>query len=335
MKKKYFIQAIGLALMMSMAACGDDDNNGDNGGNGGNGGNGEEPTPPDTEINAQVSSWADRYSTTTYQYNDQGALTSGSTQYAGYNKEFTIQGNPLSIQINETEEYGEGNKSTTKTSCTNIRTNDQGFMTAADVRAEFTDVYEGNTESGSISGKIACTYDSDGQITEYKLTVGTFYTDSYIFSWQDGRLMKVTNNYEDEESSLTESYTFDYGTGAVENSGIYLGCLQRDEMPDCLFYGGYLGKTTRLVPTACTYNYAEIYEGEEYTDSYSEQLTVQTDSNGRITLISSDYDYSDNACAFAYDGQTAQWPGTKAATGFGAAKKKASLLKRLAAQHRD
>ena len=144
---KWFSLALCLTAGFSLSACSDDDD-----GNGGGSGVTAQQMPKvaDAGIQFPVTQYSNYYSDMeTYTYSD-GRMTGVSNSDGD---RYSITSNPLVLEI--TDSYG---ASYDVTKLHNIRVNDMGFITYAEMSYSEFDEYTGNYE---ISGSFSFEYDAE------------------------------------------------------------------------------------------------------------------------------------------------------------------------------
>ena len=328
--------------LVAFTACGDDDDeNGNNeenvvnGGNGdgtsdtggGTGGSGNLPTlsgvgitDPVTQIRHDMS--GGRSEVSTFNYAD-GRMTGGSSMVDDF--DFTFTYSPFQITATDADGYSE--------TYTNIQTNAYGSITYADVVVD--DEY-----AEGINISIRATYDENNQLltfTECEMETyeGVEYRDegTLTYTWENGNVVKRVLNdvsYENGElvwSDESESFTFDYGSTPVSNSGIYV--YNMIPYTEFMMYAGCLGKPTKDIPVAVT---------EADGRDYSRYTSVDKDGKGRITALhmESSY-YGTSTMYFGYADSPINVASTQAQVKKHTAKqpRRTRLIERMKARQQD
>lgn len=311
--------------LVAFTACGDDDD--ENGGNGGAGGSGSLPTlsgvgitDPVTQIRHDMS--GGRSEVSTFNYAD-GRMTGGSSMVDDF--DFTFTYSPFQITATDADGYSE--------TYTNIQTNAYGSITYADVVVD--DEY-----AEGINISIRATYDENNQLltfTECEMETyeGVEYRDegTLTYTWENGNVVKRVLNdvsYENGElvwSDESESFTFDYGSTPVSNSGIYV--YNMIPYTEFMMYAGCLGKPTKDIPVAVT---------EADGRDYSRYTSVDKDGKGRITALhmESSY-YGTSTMYFGYADSPINVASTQAQVKKHTAKqpRRTRLIERMKARQQD
>ena len=311
--------------LVAFTACGDDDD--ENGGNGGAGGSGNLPTlsgvgitDPVTQIRHDMS--GGRSEVSTFNYAD-GRMTGGSSMVDDF--DFTFTYSPFQITATDADGYSE--------TYTNIQTNAYGSITYADVVVD--DEY-----AEGINISIRATYDENNQLltfTECEMETyeGVEYRDegTLTYTWENGNVVKRVLNdvsYENGElvwSDESESFTFDYGSTPVSNSGIYV--YNMIPYTEFMMYAGCLGKPTKDIPVAVT---------EADGRDYSRYTSVDKDGKGRITALhmESSY-YGTSTMYFGYADSPINVASTQAQVKKHTAKqpRRTRLIERMKARQQD
>lgn len=212
-------------------------------------------------------------------YYENGKLTHGVTDY---DSQFAITWNPLSIHVayeGENEDYVEN--------YTNMRVNQDGYVTSADYEA--TDTYQG--ETWHTHATFSAQYTLDGHIAEKNAEMNDEEsTDTYniSYTWEDNNLthIRIEEQYTEigygtEHSIETYEYTYDADDSRFKNSGIYLYEMWYATY-DFMWYAGLLGKTTRNIPTSVTHIYE--MDGEEI-EKYTYQIVPNYNDDNAITSL--------------------------------------------------
>lgn len=269
--------------MMAFASCSDDDeNNEGNGGNDGNvSGSGTVPSVSEAGITHPVSSiWYANGFLSQFNYSD-GVLTGGyDAEYLGAN--VTINQSPLEIVAHEESNEG-GYYELFEMRYYNIQTNSRGAITRTDASWKNAYGYGDEREEINLTGSLTGEYDAEGYLTKVVTRsemneYGMVYTleNVFEFTWQDGNLMGEKIEYKmNGEISETQVYTYTYAENAPVNSGIFMPDFVLDS--DVIYYAGFWGKTTKNIPTSCSWT-------DEY-GTHTEYYTVEMDGQGRITSL--------------------------------------------------
>ena len=273
--KKIFWFAACCLLATGFTACGDDDDEN----NGGPGGTGNTLPDVTTDLGIQypvtsINGDEDAY----FQYSN-GKLTSGHTDT---DINFNISQNPLAINCSYQEAYG-----SYAMTVNNIRVNNSGFITSANINATEDD----NGEIYRVTGTANIQYDGEGHITEKKVEIKDVEsTDKYTitYSWNNGNLMRIRIDeqytepgYGTENYTEIYEYTYDEDWTKNLNTGIYLYEMWYSTF-DFMWYAGLLGKTTRNMPTGMTNIYME--DGvENYRTTYD--FTTSYNSDGSVASL--------------------------------------------------
>ena len=255
--------------LVAFTACGDDEeeNNGGDGGNGG--GSGTVPSVSEAGITHPVSSiwYADGF-LSQFNYSD-GVLTGGyDAEYLGAN--VTINQSPLEIVAHEESNEG-GYYELFEMRYYNIQTNSRGAITRTDTSWKNAYGYGDEREEINLTGSLTGEYDAEGYLTKVVTR-----SEMNEYTWQDGNLMGEKIEYKmNGEISETQVYTYTYAENAPVNSGIFMPDFVLDS--DVIYYAGFWGKTTKNIPTSCSWT-------DEY-GTHTEYYTVEMDGQGRITSL--------------------------------------------------
>lgn len=281
-------------------ACSDNDDENGNGGNGeggGNGGSSSAPSLPSMGIQHPVAyidhGWEDN---SIFNYSDGRLIGGYDTEYEA---DVTISYFPLEINLLSESDGGY----TFKMHYSNVRTNDTGNITYAEIQVE-------ESEDGwkdTNTGKVSIEYDGEGHMTCYSwdcsYSYGERQTISYTLTWMDGNMVRVSEKEVDMDEDGGEEYyscvtTYTYGEDAPVNSGIFLFDNELDS--EILFYAGLYGKTTKNIPTSVVEE-VQSSSSSSFTNSYT--YSVDKDEQGRIVAL---YKNGAEQERYGYDVQGAQ-----------------------------
>lgn len=125
------------------------------------------------------------------------------------------------------------------------------------------------------------------------------YWNENIYTWENGNLIKMQNNFEDLNEGTAGSYLFNYSYSEKSsiNSGVYFPNWYYEEY--FMLVGGFLGKTTAQVPVSVEVKNLKSGDIEKTT------ISVEYDNKGRIIK------YFENETlkrVYAYEGNKAVWP---------------------------
>ena len=304
------------AAALSFMACSDDDDEG------GVPNAGVIPSVADP-ITAIETPWGD---TEHYVYDEQGRLVSGNDNYGSLSITFS----PLAFTyVSTSDGYTER--------WDNVSTDTRGYMTRARMTYTEEDVY-------TSSGNLRLTYNADGYLSRIEGTgteAGVTYTDAYTFEYEDGKLMRVVNDFSDPEYG-NEQYTYTYtyaAAGEYPNSGIPFYESNIDMSLPFMFLGGYAGRHPSELPVACR----EAYSGEDgdETSAYAYDFRYEWtyDAQGRVaTFAETDENgYQNRAYTYHYGNEgteaNAQAAAVQRATvGTGVKKRPLSVRQRIMAK---
>lgn len=222
---------------------------------------------------------------------------------------FSFGANPFTITSKWEGEYGYD-----KEVISNIRLNQNGYITSANYLYEGSETYAGETETWKYTGTITVSYINNEYINKIIMNAkvvedgeecGTEH-DEFTFTWNEGNLITVNTKYHSEDieegiddgNSLT---TFNYSSGQL-NSGIYLSDFYEDITGPYFWYAGLLGKPSKQIPTHVSY-IDEVNDETPYTYNYNIRANYNGDATvSSITLLTEDgYEY-DNNIQFFYGG---------------------------------
>ena len=252
---KWFCAGLCFAAVFGLSACKDDDEGGDGGGAGAVAQ--QMPLVANAGIQFPVTQYSERNDMETYTYAD-GRMTGAATSRE--KSSYSITSNPL--VLTEQNFYSD----TDYRICTvrNIRVNENGFMTYAEISDYGINPYEDEWSEG---GSVTYSYDAEGHLVSES---GTYTEGSSTFNWtctytwENGNLMNMDYRGEDEEEAYHDVYTFVYGDGQWNNPGVYpvqMMDISIMEMP-LVFYSGLMGRTTKNIPTSVTVTESDVYGGE-------------------------------------------------------------------------
>lgn len=304
------------AAALSFTACSDDDEDGvvPNAG--------VIPTVTDP-ITAIESPWGD---TEHYVYDEQGRLVGGNSNYGSLSITFS----PLTFTFVSTYDgYTER--------WDNVSTDTRGYMTRARMTYTEEDGY-------TTSGNVRLTYNADGYLSRIEGTgteEGVTYTDAYTFEYEDGKLLRIVNDYSDPEYGNERCiYTYTYAAaGANPNSGIPFYEENINMSSPFIFLGGYAGRHPSELPVACT----EAYSGEDeegpFEYAYNFRYEWTYDAQGRVATSATRDEagnlYETNTYRYGNDGTEAAPQAAaaqRAAVGTGVKKRPLSVRERILAK---
>lgn len=265
------------------------------------------PSPDQPIVSNPVTGLCDRYNTKWKFYYSNGRM-SGGTDNDGDIFKFTS--NPFTITETWEDESGYD-----KEVYSNIQLNKNGYITNANFVYEGSETYAGNTETWKYTGSISISYQNDeyiskiimnAQVEENGESAGT-ENGEFTFTWNEGNLISVNSKYldtNDEEESYNEGsslITFNYNSGQLNNSGIYLSDFTGDITEHYFWYAGLLGKPSKQIPVHVS-TIEEYNNGYQYTENY----TITANYNGDATvsgliLRNEQYGYESNI-SFFYGG---------------------------------
>lgn len=229
-----------------------------------------------------------------YSYNDNGTLASfGSTS-----DPYEVSYNPFTItHINS------GNGYSDKDVFSNIGTNSGGYITSLSNKYD----YEGTEDEEHGTGKISVSYNGNGNITRMKGSGSGVYIEDgdkekysssfdYVFTWDDGKLIKAVYTFVEDGEKDVETYIYDY-TNAEKNITLqYIPnfmSIDDDDFLGALFCIGYMGKGPSLLPSGVEYTSKD----DEGTDERYYDCIYYTNNDGivqRYTGMTSGYMSYDN-----------------------------------------
>lgn len=268
-RKAYGVKGLSLALCLaagfSFSACSDDDE-----GSGGGSAAQEMPKVEDAGIQFPITQLSNGYDTESYSYSADGRMTEGRDWFGD---SYSITHNPLVLtQLEDGHVVG---------TYRNIKTNDDGFMTYAEVSYSDSEY----SDSGSITWK----YDADGHLTSESGNITNSsdgpYSWTCTYTWENGNLMNAEYREVWEGETYRETYTFAYNNSQWENPGIYPEEMIEvtGMMLPILFYSGLLGRTTQNIPTRVT---ETDYEGDRETYSNTDNaVDVDYNPDGSVKSI--------------------------------------------------
>lgn len=253
---------------------------------------------PTIDANEQITAIYDSDNDMTFHYKN-GVMTGGEFEGGG---SFTITSSGIVYEEGGSDElYRE--------TYTIKKRNSFGAVTSADVK--FVEVGYGEQYTGN--GTMTASYDSDNHLTSMNFSVSDgdlSESIKFTFTWSGGNLLKAVYEYLEEEYGdvykYEETYVYEYGSGAVSNSGVYIPGFLTDMEYIC--YSGLLGSPTKNIPTSI--------------DGY--EVSVNLDSQNRVKdLYVGGYKYA----SYAYNNQAedAQAAPRKAAS----ADRKRGMIRRM------
>lgn len=223
----------------------------------------------------------------TFTYNEDGIMTTGvAFDFGTFNFTFS----PLVLEI-------DGNDGDMRDEYTydQVSMNEKGYITYARTKNIYTD----DGVERIVKGDLQATYEGD-YLTRL-VCCETENDHQYVYDtcleWKEGKLMRVVHkSMEGEEDANITTYEYTYDD-AKENSGIYLDVMMNDN-PECLFYAGYMGNTTSVIPASVEITY-------QFGGVSSVPIDVVYDEKGRIVEYK---EHGNTSCVYAYDGKIAVWP---------------------------
>lgn len=189
----------------------------------------------------------------------------------------------------------------------NVKFNSDGYITEYDLNQDWND--DGDIEHYIM--KCSCTYNSEGYL-EKLVSDGTYtsaeegsqqLTSTYVFSWESGRLMKITSTSVAEDDNTKETYTFNYVNGKDNITNQWTNNVLwsmsdisesfGEGITESLFYIGYFGKGSNMHPSSVL--------DEDLADAYKDtsNYSVRLNADGTINHIDInnshhfDYTYDD------------------------------------------
>lgn len=270
MNKTAFVFATAAVCAFGAVSCGDDGDDDDAGEGGSTAGNTESGVIQTPTGEKKRVAKAGQYS---YSYNSDGSLASffdGDVTYNATYKPFTVTSHYKGSYIEET-------------SSNVISLNGKGYVSGMKISYEGYDS-EGKGES---SGNVSFSYDGNGHLTHVVAKGSGYLTEEgkkynytskseYTYTWEGGKLLKMTYNYSDgyEKESSTVEYT--YGSNAKQNVTCqYVPAFIDDDMIAAFFYIGYYGKGPSVLPTSCKVTYKDDEESD--TENYTCTYTLNSD----------------------------------------------------------
>lgn len=229
-----------------------------------------------------------------YSYNDNGTLASfGSTSDS-----YEVSYNPFTItHINS------GNGYSDKDVFSDIHTNSGGYITSLSNKYD----YEGTEDEEHGTGKISVSYNGNGNITRMKGSGSGVYIEDgdkekysssfdYVFTWNDGKLIKAVYTFVEDGEKDVETYIYNY-TNAEKNLTLqYIPnfmSVDDNDFLGALFCIGYMGKGPSLLPSGVDY----ISKDDEGTEERYYDCIYYTNNDGtvyRYTGMTSGYIAYDN-----------------------------------------
>lgn len=217
---------------VGFVSCSSDDEDGDDGGS---------TVLPDYDMTNKVTAIYDSEDEMVFNY-ENGVMTSGQYVFGG---NFTISPTEVTFVEGDGDQlYKEIFKIKDK--------NSFGSVTSADVEvsdATYGELYE-------YEGTFNASYDKDNHIQSLNVVVlgnGESESIKLTFTWVGGNLARSSyryfvNYYDGEKYEETDSYSYEYGSDAVNNNGICIpGFLKGMEY---FGYAGLLGSMTDKIPTS-------------------------------------------------------------------------------------
>ena len=300
------------SALVGFTGCSEDDPNDQNQSSTNGSNDPDDPNTPGTPSENQpvvsnpVTGLCTRYNTKWKFYYSNGKMT-GGTDNNGTSFKFTST--PFTITSKWEGEYGYD-----KEVISNIRLNQNGYITSANYLYEGSETYAGETETWKYTGTITVSYINNEYINKIIMNAkvvedgeecGTEHNE-FTFTWNEGNLITVNTKYHSEDieegiddgNSLT---TFNYSSGQL-NSGIYLSDFYEDITGPYFWYAGLLGKPSKQIPTHVSY-IDEVNDETPYTYNYNIRANYNGDATvSSITLLTEDgYEY-DNNIQFFYGG---------------------------------
>ena len=269
---KWLSLALCLTAGFSFSACSDDDE-GEGGGGAGSGVAAQQmPKVADAGIQFPVTQYSDYYSDMeTYTYSD-GRMTGVSNSDGD---RYSITSNPLVLEL--TDSYG---ASYDVTKLHNIRVNDMGFITYAEMSYSEFDEYTGNYE---ISGSFSFEYDAEGHLIRESGRLSNSDNSSDIwtctYTWRDGNLMNAESSDENKDEDGIEVfrnvYTFIYGNSEWINTGSVYPFMEVNyfyyDYKSFIFHSGLFGRTTKNIPTEVKHM---LYDGDDPNSPYPQGYAI-------------------------------------------------------------
>lgn len=247
------------------------------------------------------------------------------------NTDFTVSYSPFAITADGVVIDGEN----TTINLSNIRVNSSGYITSMNVKNTVS--YSGGSESysESYSGSVKCSYDDNGHLTKMTGSGSSSWTEIYdgekdsgsgsysvalTFSWNGDLLQNIS--YSDSESDngwkWSETGTFDFVNSTsypnttyqhTPNTSIGVALFVYETESGILMalaYLGYFGKGPSYHPVGWEYEYeyteTEDGEGYEEEDSESGKFSYSLNSNGSVNSC---YGFEGITTYFSYEGVSA------------------------------
>lgn len=265
--------ATALALTTSFTSCSSDDDD-DSGSGSGN------PEAGIIETKTGEKMRITKVGNIRYSYNDNGTLASfGNVSYP-----FEVSYNPFTFTC-----INSGNGYSDKSVVSNIHTNSSGYITSMSEKYD----YEGTEDEEHGTGKISISYNGNGNITRMKGSGSGFYTEDgdkekysssfdYVFTWNDGKLIKAVYTFVEDGEKDVETYIYDY-TDAEKNLTLqYIPNFMNDDDDDifgALFCIGYMGKGPSLLPSGVK----NISKDDEGTNEHYYNCTYYKNNDGTVS----------------------------------------------------
>ncbi|WP_440407852.1 DUF4595 domain-containing protein [Prevotella sp.] len=282
MNKTAFVFATAAVCAFGAVSCGDDGDDDDAGGGGSAAGNTESGVIQTPTGEKKRVAKAGQYS---YSYNSDGTLASffdGEFTYNATYNPFTVTFYYKDSDIEETGSFV-------------ISLNGKGYISGIKESDKSIDS-EGKGEG---SGNISFSYDGNGHLTHYVAKGSGYRTEEgkkynytskseSTYTWEGGKLLKITYNFSNGYEKESETYEYTYGSNAMQNVTCqYVPAFIDEGLIGALFYIGYYGKGPSVLPTSCkvTYKYNEGDKDYEESDTENYTCTYTLNSDGTVNTF--------------------------------------------------